>query len=209
MKHPQVLLLPLLMLSDYFLTVLGAAQSEKGYRNHFRMQHYELNPLWQQSISRKKWFNPRHIALTAIVSCGTAGLLEVGDLTEPVAEAILGCLLVFFAMLVGRHLSNILVFRRFAKRPDEVSGQVSMAHSLMLAISAYQFLVAAVPLALLAVLSPTPFTLGAAVGGPLVLFVHGIWAAQKDSGNPKPPIAGEKGQPATPNAAPNPPKPAP
>src|SRR6266704_948317 len=125
MKHPQIILLPLLMLSDYLLTVLGAIQKEKGYSYHFKAQHYELNPVWQESIGRKRWLNPRHLLLTLLVSCGLTGILEFGDFPVPFAEAMFGCLFVFFGALIGRHLCNILIFRRFAQRPDEISGQVT------------------------------------------------------------------------------------
>src|SRR2546426_6653463 len=145
MKHPQIILLPILMLADYFLTVLGAVKKEKGYSNHFKAQHYELNPIWQESISRKRWLNPRHILLTLVVSGGLAGILEVGDFPASLADGLFGCLFVFFGTVIGRHLCNILIFRRFAQRPEEISGQVAMAHSLALAISTYQYLVVAVP----------------------------------------------------------------
>ena len=36
MKHPEIALLPILMFSDYFLTVLGTIQKDKKYSNHFK-----------------------------------------------------------------------------------------------------------------------------------------------------------------------------
>jgi hypothetical protein len=82
---------------------------------------------------------------------------------------------VFFGMIVGRHLSNILIFRRFARRPEEVSGQVVMAHSLVLSISTFHYLVVAVPVAMIAVFCPTPFTIGGAVAAVSVFYVHYVW----------------------------------
>lgn len=175
MKHPQIVLLPLLMFADYFLTVWGAVLRDKGYGNYFKSEHYELNPVWQKAISRKRWVNPRHIVLTLLISGILAALLEFGDVPEPFPEFLFGCLFVSFGMIVGRHLSNILIFRRLALRPQEISGQVVMAHSLTLSISAFQYLVVAVPVAMVAIFSPTPFALGGAAAAVVMFVVHAVW----------------------------------
>jgi hypothetical protein len=36
MRHPEVLLAPLLMVFDYYLTLLGAYLPERAYRRHFK-----------------------------------------------------------------------------------------------------------------------------------------------------------------------------
>ena len=63
MNYPELLLLPLLMMTDYLLTLVAASIKEKKYADHFKVQHYELNPIWQKDVSHKKWVNPRHIFL--------------------------------------------------------------------------------------------------------------------------------------------------
>ncbi|HCE45746.1 MAG TPA: hypothetical protein DET40_19560 [Lentisphaeria bacterium] len=55
MKHQEVLLLPMPMFSDYFLTLLGAVMKDKKYCEHLKTQHYELNPVWQVNIAQKKY----------------------------------------------------------------------------------------------------------------------------------------------------------
>lgn len=47
MKHPEVLILPVLMIADYYLTILGSILYSQGYGKHIRFEHYELNPVWQ------------------------------------------------------------------------------------------------------------------------------------------------------------------
>jgi len=178
MKHPEIVLLPILMFSDYFLTVLGAVQKRKKYDEHFQSEHYELNPRWQKQIAQRKWFNPRHIFCTVLISGLLAYLLETDRMPESFAEGALGCLFIAFGMIVGRHLSNILTFRRVFRRHDEISGQVTMTHSLLLSISTYQYLAVAVPMILLAVFSPTPFVLGGLVGVGLIFVAHGRWILQ-------------------------------
>lgn len=68
MHHPVILAVPLLMLLDYALTILGARASLQVYRRHFRMPHYELNPMWQKSVAQLRWFNPRHLGLVCLVT---------------------------------------------------------------------------------------------------------------------------------------------
>lgn len=97
MKHPGILLLPLLMFADYFLTVLGAIAREKIYARHFRMEHYELNPVWQKSIARKQWFNLRHTLAVIALSSLLAWLLEVGDMPDEFNQFVLGTILTMFA----------------------------------------------------------------------------------------------------------------
>jgi hypothetical protein len=186
MKYPQILLLPLLMFADYFLTVWGAVLKDGRYGNHFKSEHYELNPVWQKAISRKRWVNPRHILLTLFTSGILAVALEFCDLPDSLPDYLFGCLFVLFGMVVGVHVSNILMFRRVARFPEEISGQVVMAHALLLRTSAFRYLVAAIPIAIIAIFSPTPFTIGAAAGAVSIFAVHSVWIWRyKRASNPK------------------------
>ena len=53
------------MLVDYYGTLLGAVAIKDGYSNHFGMDHYELNPTWQDSAAGVKWFNLRHLTIAS------------------------------------------------------------------------------------------------------------------------------------------------
>jgi len=114
MNYPEIFLLPVLMFADYFLTVAGNIQRDKKYSEHFKVEHYELNPIWQKSIAEKKWFNVRHILLTISVTAILAGLLEFGDLPDGLVQVISGAWVVLFSIVIGRHLSNILIFETVA-----------------------------------------------------------------------------------------------
>jgi hypothetical protein len=175
MKHIEVILVPILMFSDYFLTVLGAILREKKYGDHFKMQHYELNPKWQQQIGEKKWVNPRHIVLTVVTSGILAALVELGDMPESFWQWMFGCLFVSYGMIIGRHLSNIMIFQYLVGNPNEVSGQITMSHSFALFVSTYQYLVAVIPMIFLAVFTPTPFVWGGLLGSGLILGAHFKW----------------------------------
>ena len=176
MRHPEIVLVPIFMFTDYFLTILGATLKERKYNNHFKTPYYELNPVWQKAISRKKWFNPRHILMCVALVWGVlAWVAEFGHTPEPYVEALLGFFFVAYGMVIGAHLSNILTFRHVARRPEEISGQVTMAHSLSLSLSTYRYLMVVLPLAMVAIFSPTPFVLGGFGGVGWILLVHCGW----------------------------------
>jgi hypothetical protein len=181
MKHPEILLVPVLLLSDWFLTVLGAIEKEKKHSQHFKTPHYELNPIWQKAIAKKKWFNPRHLLITTIVTLLFFCVTELIDNVEIfggldfLSEGLLGFVFVLFGMIIGRHLSNLLIFRQLAKMPNDISGQISMSHLLSLRISSYSYLVATVPMVIVAVFVRTPFVIGGAVGSCMILAVHLKW----------------------------------
>jgi hypothetical protein len=175
MKHPACLLVPLFMLADHFLTLAGALQKRRQYDEHFKMEHYELNPIWQQSIAQRKWFNPRHILLTIFVSVALALLAEFGDMPEFLIQGLLGGVLVLYGTILGRHLANLLMFGQVNRRPEEITGCVTMTHALILSLSLYQYVAVLVPLALLVAFVPSSFAVGGLGGVILLLAMHVRW----------------------------------
>lgn len=175
MRHPEVLLLPVLMFTDYFLTLLGAVQKRYQYDEHFRTEHYELNPSMRKDVAQRKWFNPKHIVLTLLATALLTFVTEQDVVPEPLAQGLLGCFLLFFAAVIGKHLTNLFTFRCLRRRPNEISGQVTLTHTLGLYLSLYQYVSTFVPLLLLALLAPGPFTVGGVIGVALVLATHWDW----------------------------------
>ncbi len=175
MQHPEVLFLPVLMLADYFLTVWSESLRVQKYAEHFRTEHFELNPVWQQDVSRIRWFNPRHLIKTVVLTALLAALVEFGELPPLLIQLMLGCLYVLFGMIIGRHLANLLIFRRLILRPGEIRGSVSMTHELVLALSAYQGIAVVIPLALVAYVSRNAFAVGGLAGVCLFFVVHWAW----------------------------------
>ncbi len=183
MNHPDLLLLPVMMLADYWLTVAGAVQREGQYANHFKMKHYELNPVWQKDVAQKRWLNPWHIALTLVITGGLYVVLESGGLPSEFCRGVVGCVLVLFGMILGRHLNNLLVFRFLNRQPHEISGQVVLSHRFVLYVSLFQTLMVLIPVGLIAVLSPTPFVIGALIGLLLFLVTNGVWIGRAKRGH--------------------------
>ena len=175
MKHPEVLLLPIMMFADYFLTVLGAIKREKGYNQHFKTQHYELNPIFQKHVAEKRWVNPRHAVVAIVASGAMIFLMECGSLPESLASGALGCVLVLYGAVLGRHGSNLLIFAHLSRKPEWVSGTVTMSHEFVLVISLYQILMGVLPIVIIAVFAPSYFACGGVVGILLWMNVHLQW----------------------------------
>jgi hypothetical protein len=155
--------------------VVAASIKKKKYADHFKIQHYELNPIWQKDISHKKWFNPRHIVLVIIATVLLICIIEFLGLSPFYANLIFGCLFVLFGLIIGRHISNILIFFHIATAHDEISGEVKMAHSLILYLSIYQYIGFAIPLILILTFAPTPFVLGGIISIGILIIVHLNW----------------------------------
>ncbi len=175
MKYPELLLVPIFMLADYFLTLISSVQKDKKYGQHFKLEHWELNPMWQNAVAARRWFNPKHLLLTILVSSAVIVLAETGESPDCFMEGVSGCVLGVFAMVLARHFSNLLLFRYVIRNPDEISGQVVISHTMALYISFYQHLVFLIPLILIAVFSTSAFVVGSCIGGILLLGVHLIW----------------------------------
>jgi hypothetical protein len=155
--------------------VLSAIQKDKTFARYFKINHYELNPVWQKDISEKKWFNPRHIILTCFVSGSLYIFLEKLGLNFLLAKFILGMILITFGMVVGRHITNLLTFWFLNKNPDEISGEIKMSHRYLLNNSLFQIITVAIPVMIGAIYSQSAFVAGGALGLLLFIITHLIW----------------------------------
>ena len=173
MNHLQWIPVPLLMLTDYALTILGAKWGE-AYRRHFVTPTYELNPRWRESVARGQWVNPRHL-LRVGLSALLLWLLE-GRMPSAGFAVLLGVGYGIFGALIGRHLGNLLLFRYLNRHLDEISGQVNLALPLVLKISQAHYLGMLLPFVFLAALAPSPYALGFLLGLLGLILVHGKWA---------------------------------
>jgi len=175
MKYPEMILLPILMFLDYFLTVFAAVQKEKKYSRHFKIKHYELNPNWQKSISKMQWINPRHILLTLSITTLLIVAVEYFNLSASMVALLEGCLFIVFSLVIGRHISNILIFWYVGRKPENISGEVEMSHTLMLYFSLFQYMGFLLPMTLILVFTKSPFSLGGVLGVLILAFVHLNW----------------------------------
>lgn len=175
MSQPEFALIPTLMFCDYFLTVAGAVLKERGYDQVFEDGSYELNPLWQVDIDRKRWFNLRHSLLTLSITILLFVIVESGRLSPEFTEGFFGCLCILFGIIVGRHLANVIVLWRVADRVGRSAAAEMGDQELSLWTSTSQILGIGVPLALMTIFSFSPFAVGAVVAVGLMFAIHLGW----------------------------------
>jgi hypothetical protein len=172
-NHPESLLVPVLMLTDYWLTVAGARLRDSGYASHFKTPSYELNPVWQKTIAAKRWLNGKHLALTVIVGTACVLLSEIPH--QRISDVFFGFALAVLGLVNGRHLSNLALFAYVRRRPHTLSGTVTMSHELVLWLSLFQIAPVMLMLMLLWIIVPTPQVMGAVAGVAALSLVHLLW----------------------------------
>jgi hypothetical protein len=177
MQHPEILLIPLLLLADYFLTIAGALLYKRGYGKHVRYENYELNPMWQRSVNAVRWFNPRHLLITAVV---TLLLIFWSKAVAPADEAaydfVIGLVATAYLIIVGRHFGNILIFLHAIKHPDDLSGEARLRHRAGLKASQSQLWQVFLPLSFIALYERTAFLTGCLCAPVLLTINHLVWA---------------------------------
>lgn len=179
MTHPEFLLVPALMLSDYALTVAGARLRDAGYSRHFRTPHYEMNPIWQNAIAKRRWFNPLHLVMVAVVTLLFFGVVALStDPVDPLPHFILGVAIGTQGMINGRHLANLATFAYLKREPGAIEGAVTIGHVFALRLSMVQTFAVLVPLALMSAIDPEPLTLGATLGVAAMTLIHFVWISR-------------------------------
>lgn len=162
-----VILTPLLMLTDYFLTLVG-----KKYRDrlpYVRSETYELNPDFRKAIDNNEKFSFTHLAYTGVYTFLSFMLYEQGD--KIFLEGFTGYIAATFGLINARHIGNILTFRFSIKNPEEVKGVVYTSHLYNLKNSLFQTIALAMAFLLFVILHPVPFLIGAFVSQ-VVLAIH-------------------------------------
>jgi len=165
-KLIAVISIPVMMITDYYLTLLGKRSRDSVYFQHIASEEYELNPAWQKDINRFRLFNYKHI-LTVILVTGYfyfAALL----IRQSWFDILFGALFNLYAYIIMRHLNNIFIFRYVNKNPDLMSGKTTVAHLFNLKMSQYQSFTTALVLLLIFGWTQSWFLLGGGCG--LLLF---------------------------------------
>jgi hypothetical protein len=152
-----VFLTPVLMLTDYFLTLVG-----KKYREripYFQSETYELNPEFRNAIDRGEKINYRHLTYTVILTLASYAIYKNGD--SNFLEAFTGLIITTYGVVNARHIGNILLFRFTIKNAGEIKGVIHTSHLYNLKNSLFQTVGLATVFLLLALLKPIPLLFGA------------------------------------------------
>ena len=175
MKHPGFLLLPLAMIADYVLTIASARLREGGYAEHFRTAHFELNPVWQDAVAKKRWLNARHLVATFVLSTLLIACVEALPEDMHLVSFLAGALIGLQGAVIGRHLANLATFAYVRRHPDAIAGSVMLQHELVLWLSTFQIASMLLIAGVLAVYVPHPAVLGVFAGIAALVLVHLIW----------------------------------
>jgi len=176
MKYFIVALVPILMLCDYYLTILGFILYKRHYSRHFKFEEYELNPLFQSSIKKHKWFNLRHMASVALVTiCAVFMVSGAKSIANGVEGFFFGWILVTFSAIIGKHLTNILLFLHALKHPDEISGEIYLNYRFQLRVSQYSIVGILCPFIVLLLFNQTSFIWGGVAGLIFLWLIHSCW----------------------------------
>lgn len=179
MNYPEILLVPIIMIADYYLTLIGAKLRERRYAQHWVTKHYELNPIWQKSVSNYKWINARFIFLVIILTVLLYYLTEVGTTNSWLIEGMLGFIFTLYAMIIGRHIYNLLMFRYLDKHSECVEGKIIMSYDLTLSVSQFQTIIVTLPLLVVSLFSGSCFAWGGTVALIVFILKHQVWKMAK------------------------------
>jgi hypothetical protein len=181
MNHPELFVVPVLMLADYWLTILGARYARLVYRKHFVIRTYELNPTFRAAVDRLQWINFKHLCIVLVTTGSLMALdrwLQVPDLPFDYFQFLLGGLYGLFAMVCGRHLTNLLLFLYLNRHPETLAGEVRMSMSLVLRISQFTYVGFVPVLCITAAGAPDALTCGLLFGSVIIVLVHSTWDAK-------------------------------
>ncbi len=193
MQHPEVLLIPILFACDHYLTLIAAKAAEQKYRVHFRVEHYELNPRFQETIAKGRWLSGRFLLAWFFCTVFFCAIAWMPDLPEELRQLVLGYGFGSWGTIIGRHIGNLLIYRYLRKHGDEIQGEVRLAHPLVLAISQLSLAAALYPLLLLlACLTGDLMVTGGALGVLMVIAVHGRWLSKARKVRSAATISGER-----------------
>ncbi len=162
MNHPEVLLLPLLMIADYYLTILGAVLHKKQYGKHFVIETYELNPEYREEIDSVSLVNLRFVGqvLLNFLILFSVAILST-DTYQFIYQIALGFYLTLFGYINGLHVSNILTFLFVKNNPNTFEGSLKIPHKFNLRRSLYNNSILFFPIGFILLFSFSYFVLGA------------------------------------------------
>jgi len=165
MNYPFVigLVTILLMLSDYFLTLIQEKERRDHYSKHY--QSYPINTIegnlaFQESVSKLKILNPRHLTATLIIGIGIPFFLFF--IPDIFRELFLGYVWGLFLIVITQHLSNLVGYHISRKG---VHGKLLLHQRTGILIQSGRYLSIALFLLILSVLSESQIIYGVTIAG--------------------------------------------
>ncbi len=165
MNNPVLigLITMILMLSDYFLTLAQEKERKEHYSKHY--QSYPINtiegsPAFQESVSKLKIINPKHLTATVVISIGIPFFLII--IPEIYREIFLGYVWGLFLIVITQHLNNLIGYRVCRKG---IHGKLWLHQRTGLIIQSGRYLSIAILLLILSILSDSQIIYGVTIAG--------------------------------------------
>ncbi len=176
MNHPEILLVPLLMLCDCVLSALGAKARDDKLAQRLRTHHVALNPLWRRAVATRG-LRPAYIGFVLLATVGIVAASRSIDAGSDAIATFLGFVAGLYGAINGQHLANLAIARYVKRHRHDIEGSVSMSEEMALWLAMFPLYGLLLPFVLVALCAPQPAMVGA-VGGVLTLmFVHRLWIA--------------------------------
>ena len=149
--------------ADYYLTLAGARLYFQGVQRVFVFEgSYELNPLFQQDIDRRRRISTRFLVMLGVTCLLIAFAwrgVQVRWFPPGVFRLWMGALLLVELAIMIRHVRNIITFRQILSAPD-ITGQIRYPRWWTLRSSALDLGLFAALFALFALIADPWFFLG-------------------------------------------------
>ena len=174
MVHPEVFVVPALMLSDYYLTLAGAALFANTPE---KRAAYELNPLWRNDIAHLRLVNIRHLVCVAVLS---SGLIYLTEEDSQLATGVFAFAVGMLGVLVGGHITNILTLLHGRKLTDPVTGRFPLTTRFNTMSAGYRYIGSAFPFALVVLFHGDAFNTFVLAGVLGLAAVHFYWSLKTD-----------------------------
>lgn len=156
---------------DAWLAVRSARLRAGTYAQQVQVDDKGVNQRLQELSSGKMLFSLRRIALIIIAFAGCYYIAEMAYRPELLAF-LMGFIFGMYAIILGRHLFNILFFRYLNRHPEAMEGSLRYSSAATHFIGGLD-LVRTLPIVVLVVLwMPGPSTYGIAFGFVVLWLLH-------------------------------------
>ncbi|MFV0387243.1 MAG: hypothetical protein ACK5NT_00675 [Pyrinomonadaceae bacterium] len=171
---PEILLLPIFMIADYYLTIWGAFLRESSIANHIKIDSYELNPYLKKEIDNKNLFSFKFFLQVLFHSSILllAGLFFGETIFY---QVLLGAYLGLYSYILGLHTSGILKMRFIATHPKAMSGTIRTARAFNIFSAISRTFIAILPIAIILIFSFSNFAFGVLLGITILLIQDIFW----------------------------------
>ncbi len=170
-----ILLPPILMILDYSLTMKSANMVKGKYSEHFSVEQFELNPVWQEDVSKAKKFNIKHLIMVLIAAGLAYSVVKLSIFDEWSSYFVLGIIIIPYATIVGRHISNILTFKYVENYSDTLHGKLIVDYIYTLKLSQHMLIGNIFVLSIIYICTFSSFILGGILGYFSLYVSHSMW----------------------------------